>query len=183
VWKHVVDGGYFENSGSATAVDLMQQMREVADVVQKEKSRRVALMLILIRNDPGAPNVCERDLDTPSPPGPHTGLNDLLSPVRALLSTRVARSRLAEETALDLVRSFHGSRDNVQSPRCEEGCVFEFSLGGGGIEPPRGWSLSARGRKEMDDHLARQQTRFECIRGLLTGAGCPKEPRCPARRG
>jgi hypothetical protein len=183
VWMHVVDGGYFENSGTATAVDLMQQMREVADAVQKEKSRRVALMLILVRNDPVAPNICERDLDTPPPPGPQNYLSDLLSPVRALLSTRVARSRLAEETALDLVRGFHGGRDNVQSPRCEEGCVFEFSLGGGGIEPPLGWSLSARGREEMDNHLARQRIKFECIRGLLTGAGCPKEPRCPARRG
>jgi hypothetical protein len=182
VWKHVVDGGYFENSGSATAVELMQQMRETADALQKEKSRRVALMLILIRNDPSAPNVCERDLDIPPPPGPHTYLNDLLSPVRALLSTRVARGRLAEETALNLVQGFHGSMDNVQSPRCENGCVFEFSLGGGAIQPPLGWSLSARGRKDMDEHLDRQRIKFECIRGLLTGAGCPKEPRCPARR-
>ena len=182
VWNHVVDGGYFENSGSATAADLMQQMREVADAVGKEKSRRVALMLILIRNDPRAPNLCERDLDTPPPPAPHTYLNDLLSPVRALLSARVARGRLAEETALDLIRGFHGGSDNVQSPRCEQGCAFEFSLGGGGIRPPLGWSLSARGRKDMDDHLLRQRVKFECIRGLLTSTGCPREPRCPARR-
>ncbi len=182
VWRHVVDGGYFENSGSATAADLMQQMREVADAVQKEKSREVALMLVLVRNDPRAASVCERDLDTLPPATPHTYLSDLLSPVRALLSARVARGRLAEETALNLVRSFHGGRDSVQSPQCREGCVFEFSLGGGAIEPPLGWSLSARGRQDMDDHLDRQRVKFECIRGLLTGAGCPKEPPCPARR-
>jgi len=182
VWGHVVDGGYFENSGSATAVELLQQMKEVADAVQKEKSRRVALMLVLIRNDPRAPSVCETGLDTPLPPGPHTYLNDLLSPVRALLSTRVARGRLAEETALNLIQGFHGGTADIQSPRCEGGCVFEFSLGGGAIEPPLGWSLSARGRGDMDDHLDRQRIQFDCIRGLLTGAGCPKEPRCPARR-
>jgi hypothetical protein len=182
VWRHVVDGGYFENSGSATAVELMQQMREVADVVQKEKGRPVALMLILIRNDPRAASVCERHLEAALPPRPHTYLSDLLSPVRALLSTRVARGRLAEETALNLVRGFHGGTDSVQSLQCRQGCVFEFSLGGGMIEPPLGWSLSAHGRKDMDEHLDRQRIKFACIRGLLAGAGCPKEPRCPARR-
>jgi hypothetical protein len=182
VWRHVVDGGYFENSGSATAVELMQQMREVADAVQEEKSRQVSLMLILVRNDPRAASVCERDLDTLPPAHPHTYLSDLLSPVRALLSARVARGRLAEETALNLVRGFHGGTESVQSPRCRDGCVFEFSLGGGTVEPPLGWSLSARGRKDMDEHLDRQRIKFECIQGLLTGAGCPKEPPCPGRR-
>ena len=181
-WRHVVDGGYFENSGSATAAELMRQMKEVADAVGKERSREVALMLILIRNDPRAASVCERYLDTPPPPGPNTYLGDLLSPVRALLSTRVARGRLAEETALNLVRSFHGGTESIQSRECSRGCVFEFSLGGGAIEPPLGWSLSALERTEMDEHLDRQRIKFECIRGLLTGAGCAREPRCPARR-
>jgi hypothetical protein len=181
-WRHVVDGGYFENSGSATAAELMQQMREVADAVGRERSREIALMLILIRNDPRAPSLCERHLDTLPLPGPHTYLSDLLSPVRALLSTRVARGRLAEETALNLVRSFHGGTGSIQSRQCRQGCVFEFSLGGGAIEPPLGWSLSALERQDMDEHLDRQRIKFECIGGLITGAGCPKEPRCPARR-
>lgn len=182
IWRHVVDGGYFENSGSATAVELMQSMRTVANAVGRENSREVGLNLILIRNDPRAASVCEPDLDTLPPIRPHTNLSDLLSPVRALLSTRVARGRLAEETALNLMRGFHGGSDSVQSGQCKDGCVFEFSLGGGTIEPPLGWSLSALERKEMDDHLERQQVKFDCIRGLLTDAGCPKEPRCRTRR-
>lgn len=102
--------------------------------------------------------------------------------IRVAYWTASVLGRLAEETALNLVRGFHGGTESVQSPRCRDGCVFEFSLGGGTIEPPLGWSLSARGRKEMDEHLDRQRIKFECIRGLLTGAGCAKEPPCPARR-
>jgi hypothetical protein len=179
VWGHIVDGGYFENSGAATALELMQRMRVVAE---QAKPRRVALNLILIRNDPEAPNLCEAGAAVSPPSEPYTYLNDLLSPVRALLSTRVARGRLAEESALNLVRSFHGGTASIQSPLCRDGCVFEFSLGGGDIEPPLGWSLSDRAKDQMNAHLGKQDHKFACIRGLLTGAGCDAAPTCAARR-
>jgi len=186
VWGHIVDGGYFENSGAATAVELLQRMRAVADTVEQERQtqkrpRKIALMLILIRNDPEAPGVCDPEARKNLPPKAYTDLNDLLSPIRALLSTRTARGRLAEENALDLVRAFHRGTDNVQSPHCQDGCVFELSLGGGDIDPPLGWSLSARARELMDVHLSGQQTQFACIKGLLTGTGCEQVPVCPAR--
>jgi len=181
VWGHVVDGGYFENSGAATATDLMRQMRRVARQLRKQDARNLSLILILIRNDPAAPSVCGRGLDVPLPAAPHSWLSDLMSPVRALLSTRVARGRLAEENALDLVQSLHRSEGSVQSPRCEAGCVFEFSLTAGEFDPPLGWSLSAHGRRAMDQQLEQQRPKLECIRGLLTGTGCANVPRCPAR--
>jgi hypothetical protein len=181
VWGHVVDGGYFENSGAATATDLMRQMRRVARRLRKQDARNLSLILILIRNDPAAPSVCGRGLDVPLPAAPHSWLSDLMSPVRALLSTRVARGRLAEENALDLVQSLHRGEGSVQSPRCEAGCVFEFSLTAGEFDPPLGWSLSAHGRRAMDQQLEQQRPKLECIRGLLTGTGCANVPRCPAR--
>ena len=183
VWGHIVDGGYFENSGAVTAMELMQRMRAVADEVEQEREqhkqpRKIALMLILIRNDPAAPSVCDPALREPGPPKANSNLNDFLSPVRALLSTRVARGRLAERNALDLVRRFHYGTSDVQSPQCRDGCVFELSLGGGDIEPPLGWSLSARSRELIDVHLSNQQTQFACINGLLTGTGCVQAPVC-----
>lgn len=181
VWGHVVDGGYFENSGAATAVDLMRQMRRVARAVQREKAHRLALMLVLIRNDPAAPSVCNRNLDVVAPPRAHTYLSDLLSPVRALLSTRVARGRLAEESALDFVRGLHRGTDSVQSPQCANGCVFEFNLVSGEVDPPLGWALSARSMQAMDEQLERQSAKIACIKGLLTGEGCAEVPPCPAR--
>jgi hypothetical protein len=174
-----VDGGYFENSGAATAVELLQAMRSVA---RKIRPRQVALNLILIRNDPEESSLCKADAPASARFEPYTYLNDLLSPLRALLSTRVARGRLAEENALNFLRSRHRDTDSVQSPGCRDGCVFEFSLGGGDIEPPLGWSLSDRAKDQMNAHLGKQDHKFACIRGLLTGAGCDAAPTCAARR-
>lgn len=181
VWGHVVDGGYFENSGAATATELMRQMRRVARRMQNEKEPRVALMLILIRNDPAAPSVCERDRDIESTWRPDNYLSDLLSPLRALLSTRVARGRLAEEGAVDLIRTSRSLEGSVQSEGCRYGCVFEFNLHVGQVDPPLGWSLSARSRQAMDEQLDAQRRKFECIEGLLTAKGCESVPRCEAR--
>ncbi len=181
VWGHIVDGGYFENSGAATAGELMQRMREVVLAVEREKKRKVALNLILIRNDPAASGVCAKGEVEAAQPTAHPGLNDLLSPVRALLSTRVARGRLAEKGAVDLVRRFHGGITSAQSPGCENGCVFEFGLGPSDIDPPLGWSLSAKSRESMDLQLTLHDEQFACIRGLLTGSGCTDVPVCEVR--
>jgi hypothetical protein len=188
LWGHIVDGGYFENSGAATAVELMQRMRDVA--ARTPPQRKANLILILIRNDPDAPSVCRaNESAAPAPPATRW-VNDLLSPIRALLSTRVARGRLAEQNALTLVRLFHGDRSNVQSPRCENGCVFEFSLSRSGLEPrpagkeidpPLGWSLSQRSRESMDLLLTLYDKQFACVRELLANGSCEDVPACAAR--
>ena len=179
VWGHAVQGGYFENSGTVTAVELLKVLREAIVEMNKMKSLRasVPLNLIIIRNDPEASSLCE-----PATSGPkqqidaYTSLNEILSPVRALLSTRVARGRLAEKTALDLVRDFHNG--TIQSTNCKDGCIFEFSLGGCDSDPPLGWSLSEYSCDLMDKHLVPQESKFACIRGLLKGEGCAQEPAC-----
>jgi hypothetical protein len=187
LWGHIVDGGYFENSGAASAVELMERMRAVADSLEDDwskqhKPHKVALNLILIRNDPDAPSVCSVPAgDLPPPKHPYSNLNDLLSPVRALLSTRQARGRLAEHSALAMARGFHPQTGSIQSPGCESGCVFEFSLGDGNIEPPLGWSLSEKARADMQRHLDKQQDKLDCIAGMLAGTGCAKEPPCAGR--
>ena len=181
-WGHIVDGGYFENSGAATAAELMQRMRSVADAVGKEKSRKVPLMLILIRNDPQATDVCQIALSAPRQPIASQRLNELFSPVRALLNTREARGRLSEQYAVDLIRQFHNGTDSAQSTRCEDGCVFEFGLTHDAVDPPLGWSLSRSSRQSIDKQLESHGKEFACINQLLAEGKCEQPPACPVRR-
>lgn len=177
VWDHVVDGGYFENSGAVTAVELMEGLSEVVGQVEKKRARKVALNLILIRNDPDAPSLCGLETSSAKQPKANFFLNDLLSPIRTMFSTRVARSKQAEKEALKLFRGLH-QNTGVQSTNCEDGCIFEFSLEGCDRDPPLGWSLSERSCDLMNEHLDRQRNQFDCIRGLLDGAGCTRAPVC-----
>ena len=182
LWGHIVDGGYFENSGAASAAELMQKMQTVADAVGKEKSRKVSLMLILIRNDSDATDVCRIAQSAPRQPVASERLNELFSPVRALLNTREARGRLAEQDAVDFVRRLHGGTVSAQSSQCEAGCVFEFGLMPEAIEPPLGWSLSRASRDSMNRQLETHSEKFACIGQLLAGGRCEQPPSCIVQR-
>ena len=182
LWGHIVDGGYFENSGTASASELMQKMQTVADAVGKERSRKVSLMLIMIRNDPQATDVCRIAQTNPRQPVASERLNELFSPVRALLNTRDARGRLSEQDAVDFVRRLHGGTVSAQSARCEAGCVFEFGLMHDAIEPPLGWSLSRSSRDSMNRQLETHGEKFACIGQLLTEGRCEQPPSCPVQR-
>ena len=141
-----------------------------------DSARRVSLSLILIHNDPREPCICQAGASGAESQKPETNLSDLLSPLRALLATRVARSRLAEGNAVNLMRRLNNG--TVQSPRCSRGCVFEFGLTAGDVEPPLGWSLSVRAQNEMKTQLEDQRDRFACIESLLTGGQCVQAPVC-----
>jgi hypothetical protein len=147
-----VDGGYFENSGAATTVDLLNLIDGPV----------LYPILILIRNDPEAPSVCQGRHGGgslgPGPEGRPAGdfLSEVASPVRALLNARTARGRLAE---VDAAKRFERSG----------GAVIEFSLAAVAqaelklapdardrarikqrlVEPPLGWSNSDAVREAM----------------------------------
>ncbi len=99
-----VDGGYFENSGAATTSDLLSLL----------PVQQIYPILILIRNTPSAPPVCQgRGGDQPLGPGPagppaSDVLSEVASPVRALLNARDARGRLAEVDAAKRVEEVLG---------------------------------------------------------------------------
>ncbi|NSY41863.1 hypothetical protein [Agrobacterium tumefaciens] len=97
--NRLVDGGYFENSGVETAMDMVGQLREslctsaeTAECVEKTTAPGVKPRLfrfhIFVLTDYdyflGLPP--RRDAD---------GLNELLSPLRAMLNARDARGQLA----------------------------------------------------------------------------------------
>ncbi|HUR82955.1 MAG TPA: hypothetical protein VM733_19505 [Thermoanaerobaculia bacterium] len=79
--EHVVDGGYFENSGSATISDVL-------DMVARSKyASRMRPHIIFI----------QFEMATPPPVKSERFGNEVLSPVRALLAVRGAHADLAKE--------------------------------------------------------------------------------------
>lgn len=79
--EHVVDGGYFENSGSATASDIL-------DVLARSPyAARIRPHVIFIQFE---------QADPPATTSFRVA-NELLSPIRALLAARGAHADLAEE--------------------------------------------------------------------------------------
>jgi hypothetical protein len=152
----LVDGGYFENSGAATAVDLLNGI-EGTDLYP---------ILILIRNDPQAPPVCQGRQGGgslgPGPGGPPAGelLSEVASPVRALLNARTARGRLAEVDAAKRFERAGGAVIEIslaavaqaelkRTPSTRDRERIKQRL----VEPPLGWSLSESVREAMGSTL------------------------------
>ncbi len=73
---HVVDGGYFENSGAATGAEIADWLQQNLDV---------DVWIIIIKYGP----------DTSGFPPPERVANEMLSPLRAIFDTRDARGELA----------------------------------------------------------------------------------------
>ena len=122
---HVVDGGYFENSGGQTAADIVRKL-------QAMPSSDVTINLILIRYQEVDAN------GSPMPPPRATRfMNEVLSPLRALLNTRGAHGVLAYAEARRPV------------PAANQ---FEFLLTQQqhGIVMPLGWLLAQRTRNAID---------------------------------
>jgi Patatin-like phospholipase len=73
----LVDGGYFENSGVETALDVMRVLKPIATAA----AERIALRLIVIESAAADP--------------PSQAFSEIMSPVRTMFNTRVTRGTLA----------------------------------------------------------------------------------------
>jgi hypothetical protein len=139
---HVVDGGYFENSGAVTLRDLV---RAVSKLSVTPKPRFVVIYIC------NSPERCHQPPEEPAGDAawrPADGLAELLSPLRALLGAREARGSLA----LAELRQERLVGDFVELGICkpkegEEGAAAPL---------PLGWQLSDGVREELDRqvHLA-----------------------------
>lgn len=187
----VVDGGYFENSGAATAMDLLNAMSAEDPTPDP--------ILILIRNDPLAPAVCHRKgaeakerLDA-GPEGPAAGefLNEVSAPIRALLNARSARGRLAEVAAARSVEAAGGAVVEISLAAVVQSRLRAATdedrkrrLKEESIEPPLGWSLSEDMRQAMDTVLDRRSggldREFAILQAAIAGTLSPQD-RCNAR--
>jgi hypothetical protein len=83
--SQIVDGGYFENSGAATAMDLI---KDLVPALQSSR-RKVEINLIILTSEDFAP--------------PSTLSGETLGPIQVMLNTRSARASIEIDRAkLDL---------------------------------------------------------------------------------
>jgi hypothetical protein len=118
---HLVDGTYFENSGVATALDLIRALKELAR--KHNIGGRLAINLIILTRG--------------GYPSSSSGLGDFTAPVQALLNTRTGR---AYYTIAQAEREL-GS-DDVDlgaTPRIK---MHKVHFSDPGFSPPLGWRLS-----------------------------------------
>jgi len=139
-YGRVVDGGYFENSGATTTLEILKIIALLAD--QDPRWQRVEPFVIHISNDPVEAKYGSDSLATaPDNPtiAPKDFLNEALSPLWTLLNTRDARGYYARETA-----AWHVGHANF----------LHFGLCRRSTNVPLGWVLSSSTRDRMEAQLA-----------------------------
>jgi hypothetical protein len=147
LYGHVVDGGYFENSGAATLLSVLQTVaRECQDLGCRDR-----IYVLYLRNNPSTDPDSPRDPADPNrDSSPDLALNEVLSPVRALLDTRDARGTLA-------MTELRGAAENLTAD--SRAHFFELGLcehSRGSRQKaslPLGWTLSETSRSAMADQL------------------------------
>jgi predicted chitinase len=142
----LVDGGYFDNSGVETAVDLLQALDGQIDELSKQADRpKVVVKLIVL----GGGQYPVRD---------SFALGETMEPIRALLSTRESRayiainkaSRIPELRDQTYNRDIHGSAETVtvKSMRLVGLKQHAYVL-------PLGWAMSLRTREIIENQSGR----------------------------
>lgn len=131
VWGHLVDGGYFENSGATTAYEILRALQNKADELGLRK--RITPVVLMITNDP--------KLDDSAQPEPRPFMNELLSPLVALLNTRDARGSYARAALRDFVKQ-------------QNGVFLQIGLKKGDGPLPLGWVLSDVAQQTMQKQVA-----------------------------
>ena len=145
---HVVDGGYFDNSGAITAVELIYAVRRQL----REMKKAAQLKVIMIDNKP--------IIDT----GGSTGDQDIhAKPLRFIAGFLAPIQTLLE------VRTAHADAAQAQLKRVAEasGGTYIFLVPyKGKVTLPLGWSLSLEARKEMNDQAEKSlQKNWSKIKG------------------
>jgi hypothetical protein len=137
---HVVDGGYFENSAAATALEIVYEV----EAVMQKTGWRVVPVVIEIRNGPTKENPGNVDsMRTPDQPK-HDFLSEILAPVNTLLNTRDARASFSQE-------AIEEEQDSQTSPALPN--RFRFGLHDSAVPLPLGWMLSGDAANEMRRQL------------------------------
>jgi hypothetical protein len=130
-WGHVVDGGYFENSGAATAYDIFQNLLWE----KPEAWKKVKPVIVLISNDPK--EILSMKDPTAGKPDPTHWLGEVWSPIETFLRTREARGTYSQAVV--------GTRPDIR--------VFRFGLCDNKVPLPLGWQLSRLARDEITNQL------------------------------
>lgn len=151
-WGRLVDGGYFENAGAVTALELVEQ------IAAAQGGRRDNLHVLILSNAPrnpgerlcheilqeasGAPPLCRAD-PTKGDATPNALLPDLSAPVQTLFATREARGSLAKAELAQAIGDVS---------RVHELYLAKWSRAYD--DPPLGWFLSGAGITGIDEALS-----------------------------
>jgi hypothetical protein len=147
--RRLVDGGYFENSGVATAFDLLTSLEKT---LSAERRQDVELILISVK-------LADSESLTGEPPH---GFHELLTPLRTLNNTRAARGKLAVAQAqLTLDGAVCRDSENAAPRSAETGpaCFYAQRMRVTMLETdesrplPLGWLLSENSKKEIADSI------------------------------
>ena len=171
--SHIVDGGYFENSGATTAYEIATRIK---DWCAFKKITNVDVKVIMISNDPRKPPIGPAK-PQPELPGPkHTKsllvqgqfMGELTAPLYALLNTRNARGTYAQKAIGREQRRFKAGV--VEAPPDSEAAelktrdIVYFKLRDTKVPLPLGWMLSAaaartiREQINQDDEVVQNQS-------------------------
>jgi len=148
VWGHLVDGGYFENSGAATLLDVAATLDKAARDL--DLAARIVPVVLLIANDPFGAKPSENPTSVARDPISFAA--ELRAPPLALLQTREGRGTQAQAV---LKRSVEWRGTELPPGR------FEFYQPvDTGVPLPLGWMLSPSARDALD-----RQIIVESVRG------------------
>lgn len=150
----LVDGGYFENSGTTTLLEVMRELRKVAN------KRAISLRFIVlhISNDPDMSDFIDQHdkshflpwfstaCPASEPVAKDNESGEATAPLLALLDTRGARGEYAR---VQLKNALHPS----DSDPATGDMLWHFRLCHGNYPIPLGWTISTPVFGEMDRQL------------------------------
>jgi hypothetical protein len=164
---HVVDGGYFENSGATTALDVLRQVNN--EMRQNAELRGIIPQIIMISNNPlgvasGSRELVMRKQELKKVARtaaaeaarrePGTFLEDALAPAYALLSTRDARGEYAQRSIGQAQRESCATIKAQLGIEIEQSrCLHFFSLAPATVPLPLGWMLSNAAADAMQKEM------------------------------
>jgi hypothetical protein len=168
---HAVDGGYFENSGATTALDILRQINVILNHANtKAEFADVLPKIIMISNSPTGTGFGDRRIKDFSKNQsttiareishykPGAFLEDAVAPAYALLHTREARGVYAQRAIGRAQEIFYAERDLPQDPHEQ---VYFFSLAQTTVPLPLGWMLSNRAAEAIQHELHDLKSSFQ----------------------
>jgi hypothetical protein len=171
--SHIVDGGYFENSGATAAFEIATRIK---DWCAFKKIENVDVKVIMISNNPREPSIAPAK-PAPEPPGPKLTtptvvkgqfLGEVTAPLYTLLNTRDARGTYAQKAIVREQRRFKAgvlqAPNETESSQPLTNDIIYFKLRDTQVPLPLGWMLSAaaaqtiREQIKLDDDVVRNQS-------------------------